>query len=181
MTVTPVLKLAADTLLSVLGDRTHGFNANLAEAWRLYSVNGPAFKIDYVAASKNFFQSNVGVLDIFDEDSTALPAQCLFENTADNQNVATSNIFSGPMSWILDTHLIWPQGRAVGFHLTRRAVSDALINLFNGDFAQLKFAPSGLAWNGAISLQFSPLSFVEDKSIWMQSIRASLQFNVTVK
>lgn len=179
MTIVPVLKLAADLFVEVLSDSTNGFNPALADACAQYGID--PFLVDFADESKNFWRSAFEIGDLYDNESTELPGMALYEAGDLNNNFVTSNVFAGPMHFQDDVHLIWKAEGAAKFERMRYAVHDAMINLFNGDFAQSIFQPSQITYNGGIGmLARGRMQWVKEDGFWLQTVSHRIEVTAHV-
>jgi len=175
--VSSVLAVASDAITALNADGDNGFNPLLIKACANYNID--PFQIDFTDNSSNFFRSRFGILDLYETDEASLPAVTLYESGDENTNEEIFAIFSGPVHFTQEVHLVWEAPNAKGFERLRYAVHDTILNLFNGDFAQSIFqtaygaAASGacLVFNGRIGMQRpAPMVFVAESGVWLQTL-----------
>lgn len=174
--------LPMEALLSKLGSQSTGFNTRLSGVSGTYGIQ--PFKIEfpnnpYAAPTKSFLFGQLRKEDILESGIIKFPLVTMYVADSTNQNEEKPRDFSGVVRIGIDFFLSWLRGNVdkVNFEAMSMAVEDALAQVIQPWDAQNWGA--GVIYNGAFSLQRSPLEMAGTES-WLQVLGLRLAFQVDV-
>lgn len=157
-----------------LADATTGFNATYIATAPTYSVLATSV-IDFTGAGHNYFRAQVDPETLGRGGTISYPVMCLYGTTGESINDQKFQLFSGPVTLVIDYHISWKQNHVqFDFESVPDCVEDTMIQIANRTANQTWDFET--VYNGNIGWVRGPVK--QAASGFRQSLRFSMRFEV---
>ena len=167
-----IRKTLRDSLISVLGNPSNGFNPTLAAIAADYGIT--PFAIDWTTGSKNLFCGFLPAGQIEISEIAEYPAFVVYTSNAENRHTNKPKTFSGPVVAHVDVYVKFTTGAEQ--HDTEsvcEAIEDAIITCIERDSAAW---PPSVGYTGQYTGFWTPITLLSNG--WERIIPIEMLFEV---